>query len=136
MPYRVTRDDVSGLVGHDTGELGLVVRGEEESRIDVEVTPGRGERIHRLRVIDDVDLPLHLRTIPLAEGDDLVGHAADVVHDDGVVVVDDVLLGLELLLELKAELALVLGRDDGLGDFGLDGAKSGRRAAGARERSA
>jgi len=78
---------VRGLVRHDAGELGLVLREEDEPRVHADVSADEGEGIDRV-VLDREVIDVAARAVgrgeePRAEGGDIVGDLR-VVHVHGV----------------------------------------------------
>src|SRR5216683_2926485 len=72
--------DVGGLVGHDAGELRLLVGGHDEAGVDVEEAAGKSHGVDLVGV-DDLDGEGDLAVGVL---DDVLADAVDVLDDDGI----------------------------------------------------
>jgi hypothetical protein len=81
----VVQDLVADLVAQNAGHLGVVVRGGEKPAVDVQPAARRGERVERLRIVDDVQRPVHAGSIALRLREDRFGDPLQVPRDVGVV---------------------------------------------------
>ena len=103
----VTGDDVPDLVTENDGEPGRGLRDRQDARVDGNLPAGEREGVLLLRVIDHRELPVEVWTVhhprdPLPDG-------LDRLHDRAAPL--EATLGEDLLVGLRSELGLLLGRD-------------------------
>ncbi len=118
----MVRDNVSGFVGQNPGKLRLVVRREKQAGVHVHVRPRGRERIDRLGVVNYLQLPVQIRSFFRSELKDAVADILNVSGNRRILNVADVLVLLELLFDLLAELFFVRVGNQRLGGkrFGLN----------------
>src|SRR6266404_5496515 len=76
----MTGGNVSNFVGHHAGQLGFIVSGEDQARINVEETAGQREGINVVR-INDLDDEWHLR---IGVADQVLAQPVDVFADSRI----------------------------------------------------
>src|SRR5258708_36384682 len=95
-------------MGQNSGKLSLVVRREKQAGVNVDVRPRGREGIDRLGVVNHLQLPVQIRSFFRSELKYAVADILNVTGNRWMLNVADVLLLLQLLFDLLAELFFFL----------------------------
>jgi hypothetical protein len=72
-------------MGKNSRELRLVVGGRKQARIHIDVAARYRESVYRPGIVNNIDVPVNMRSIAAGHSEDAIGNPRDVTRYDRIV---------------------------------------------------